>query len=248
MRTRASLAGASKSYKSLASRLAALHQGMGPRLQAAGEAERAAAYHQRVLRTYFGCGVAASLVIGCAALLPMVYAHPASDVGQVSVIKTDAGSAALAPRAKGRAPSIAEAFDVPVRYAERASAPFALQIVGIAPGEFASVILRNVPEAVSLSRGERQDARTWLLRGTDLENLRLALGDAAPDTFEITVEVSSAASDQLARGVGRVRMLDRPAPAKIGADTAASDRAAVVIAGRADPKAATQRARQQAAI
>jgi hypothetical protein len=71
-------------------------------------------------------------------------------------------------------------------------------------------MLRDMPEAASLSSGERRDEHTWALRLADLDDLHLSLREDTPDTFDVIIEVASAAGAQIAATVAHVRLLDAP--------------------------------------
>ena len=209
-------------YKSLMARLAALQEGIGPEPTPDGTGsdadELAATYRRRIARTYFGCGLVTSLVVGSVALMPMLVAHPGTRRHH-SQLETASADAASAPgRAVARTPMAhMDSFELPIRHSERANAAFPLQITGAGAADAISVVLRDVPEATLLSSGERQDEHTWVLRPADLDNLRLSLREGTPDAFDVTIAVASATGDQTALGVARVRLLDRPAPQKAAA-------------------------------
>jgi hypothetical protein len=227
-------------YKSLMARLAALQEGIGPEPVPDGTGsdadELAATYRRRLARTYFGCGLVTSLVVGSVALMPMLVAHPGTR-RHSSQLETASADAAAAPgSAIARAPTARmDSFELPIRHNERANAAFPLQITGADAADAISVVLRDVPEATLLSSGERQDEHTWVLRPADLDNLRLSLREGTPDAFDVTIAVASAAGDQTALGVARVRLLDRPAPPQKAA--AATD---TPLARAADAKPAPQ--------
>lgn len=249
MRGHVSVAGKA-TYSSLMARLAALQEGIGPRPMADGpEADDlAVAYRKRVIRTYFGCGVVTSVVIGCAALLPMLYAHPtAGGHASLEAIAADTALTAFLPDTKGRTAAAAtQVFDLPIRYDERANAPFLLHVADTATGDAISIVLRNMPEAAWLSGGEREDEHTWRLRPADLANLRLLLRDGAPDAFDIHVEVASGVGSQTVRSVARVRLLDKPSQGQQQAEaiTGTPDKTPTAANARgADTKTATQRPR-----
>src|SRR5689334_17603626 len=88
MRGEASPAGNISSYNGLMARLAAVPanapasavDGIGSEAQ-----ELAAVYRRRIITTYFGCGFVASVALGCAMLLPLLYAHPGAQRSQAVV-------------------------------------------------------------------------------------------------------------------------------------------------------------------
>jgi hypothetical protein len=86
---------------------------------------------------------------------------------------------------------------------------FPLAVTGADSADGARVVLHDMPEAVQLSRGERQDEHTWVLRLADLQGLRMTLGDGTPVAFDVLVEVATAAGASLARTVAQVRLADR---------------------------------------
>jgi hypothetical protein len=213
MQGEASPAGNVKSYNGLMARLAAV-----PKASAAGSPgepqDLAAVYRRRIITTYFGCGVVASVVLGCAMLLPLLYAHPGTRRSQAAVEATGANLASL-PLWQASSTALRDvevnSFDLPIRRSERASVPFSLEITGAEQADAMRVVLRDVPEAASLSNGQRQDEHTWLLRPADLDNLRLSMREDTPDAFNVTIEVAAATGDAAARSIARVRLLDAPA-------------------------------------
>jgi hypothetical protein len=164
--------------------------------------ERAA--QRRVLRGFFWLGFSASGVAGGLALLVLALVQPAitrslqerTEVAGASGLKPELSSAVL---------------DLPVWRHERANAPFFLRIAGVAAQSGLSVRLRHMPETAWLSRGEREDEHTWALLPSDLEGLRLTLGEGTPDMFDIGVEVVSAAGVTATQTIAHVRVLEEPA-------------------------------------
>jgi hypothetical protein len=198
------------------------------RLAALGEGRDVAAYterataaqreRRRIATKYFSCGFIASLALGVLAILPAVLAHPgvrgARAQGIAVATKFDSASMLLWPAHGAIAPD-AEigSFELPIRHSERTSAVFPVEIVGGgAARDSLTVALRDVPESTYLSKGQRRDANTWLLRPADLNNLRLSIYEGTPQAFDVTIEVATAGGDPVARSVARVRLLDPPAP------------------------------------
>lgn len=214
MRGHASPAAAYHPYKSLMARLAALDGGR----DVAGEQLAAAQRERRRVATqYFTCGFVASLALGCVAILPVVLAHPgvraARGQGVAVATNVDRASVSLWP-AHGTVAPEAEisSFELPIRRSERTSAAFPVEITGAgAARESMTVVLRDLPESTYLSKGQRQDANTWVLRPADLGNLRMSFYAGTPEAFDVTIEVTSANGDPAARSIARVRLLDTPA-------------------------------------
>ena len=73
-----------------------------------------------------------------------------------------------------------------------------LQVTGPSDADI-EVVLQGLPATASASRGERRDALTWVLKRADLDGLHLMLGDAAPDMFDVQIDVLAPS------GVGRRR-------------------------------------------
>jgi hypothetical protein len=113
----------------------------------------AAAYRRRIFTTYFGCGFVASVVLGCAMLLPLLYAHPGTRRSQAVVEATGASLPLWQASSAALLDVEVNSFDLPIRRSERASAPFPLEITGAEPADLIRVVLRDVPEAASLSNG-----------------------------------------------------------------------------------------------
>ncbi|MET0192123.1 MAG: hypothetical protein ABW200_01990 [Hyphomicrobiaceae bacterium] len=214
MRGDASPAAAYHPYNSLMGRLAALGEGR----DVAGERLAAAQRERRRLSTkYFSCGFVASLAIGCVGMLPAVLAHPGVRLARSQPVEVAANiSRASVPLwpAHGTVAPEAEisSFELPIRRSERTNAAFPVEITGGgAARDGMTVVLRDMPESTYLSKGQRQDGSTWLLRPADLNNLRLSIYEGTPDVFDVTIEVTSATGDPAARSIARVRLLDTPA-------------------------------------
>lgn len=212
MRGEASPAGSISPYNGLVARLAAVPEhAPASSVDGVGAQELAAADRRRIFTTYFGCGVVASVVLGCAMLLPLLYAHPGTRRSQAAVEATSASLPLWQASSAALLDVEVNSFDLPIRRSERASAPFSLEITGAEQADAMRVVLRDVPEAASLSNGRRQDEHTWLLRPADLDNLRLSMREDTPDAFNVTIEVAAATGNAAARSIARVRLLDAPA-------------------------------------
>jgi len=223
MRGDASPAKAYHPYKSLMARLTALAQGR----DVAAEARRE---RRRLATKYFSIGFVASLGLGCLAMLPTVLAHPgvrtarSQDVMVAVASKVEPASVPLWPAHGAVAPEAEiSSFELPIRRSEGINAAFPVEITGAgAARESMTVVLRDMPESTWLSKGQRQDATTWLLRPADLNNLRMSVYEGTPDAFDVTIEVTTASGDSAARSIARVRLLDTPAqpePSVATADT-----------------------------
>ena len=108
-----------------------------------------------------------------------------------------------------REPQPADAFDVVIERSTRANAPFGLRLVGSRDTGM-EVVLRDVPAAARLSRGERRDESTWKVRAADLEDLHLTLNDGTPDAFDVRIDVLAPAGVAAASSVARVRLVGLP--------------------------------------
>ena len=113
------------------------------------------------------------------------------------------------------------AFEVVIDRSTRASAPFALRLVG-SEDESIEVLVRGLPADATLSRGERLDLSTWALKAADLKDLHLALSESTPDAFEMRIEVAASPDVAAATTVARVRLVEMPA--NDSASTAAIER------------------------
>jgi hypothetical protein len=212
----ASPAGTRHPYTSLMARLAALPKnGDGVDAPGSDAKQAATAFRRRLMTTYFGYGLFASIVFGCTAMLPLLFAHPGAprNQGVLAVASnTNVASVPLWPAHGGIAPEAEiNSFELPIRRSERASAAFPLQITGTRPADIKSVVLHDLPEQAWLSKGERQDEHTWVVRASDLSGLRLSMGEGTPDAFDLTIEVATASGDPAGLSVARVRLLDAPA-------------------------------------
>lgn len=195
------------------------------RLALAGSVETSGPNSDRVayrsgIGAFFGMGLLGGGMAGAAVLLGIQVLAP----GQASPlrIQVPAAIAALADWAPdvatsrvGRAapmvrePQPADAFDVVVQRSTRANAPFGLRLVGSQDAGM-EVVLRDVPAAARLSRGERRDESTWKVRAADLEDLHLTLNDGTPDAFDVRIDVLAPAGVAAASSVARVRLVGLP--------------------------------------
>ena len=233
---------------SLAERLALLHgtayprDGQAGRILAVTIADRS---RRHLLRAYFGLGFATSAILGCAALLLMLFVDPETARIQGPWVAEASASLPLAwrkppprtaelpsPVVAAIAPPVvpAEPIDMPILRTERTLAPFPLHL---ARSDLADpdvrVVLRDVPEAAFLSTGTRENAHTWVLRPGDLGNLYLTLGDQAPESFNVKIVVARIAGIASKPLVAHVRLVngaeDEPVlpPSLRGMRTASSD-------------------------
>lgn len=170
---------------------------------------------------YFGIGLVGGGMAGAAVLLGLQMFAP----GQASPLRMQVPAAitALAHWAPEvatsrvgrpdpvavRDPQPADAFDVVIERSTRANAPFGLRLVGSRDAGM-EVVLRDVPAAARLSRGERRDASTWKVRASDLEDLHLTLNDGTPDAFDVRIDVLAPAGVTAASSVARVRLVGLP--------------------------------------
>lgn len=214
MRGDASPAAAYHPYNSLMARLAALAEGRDIVAEQLAAAKRE---HRRLTSRYFSYGFVASLSLGLAAMLPVVFAHPgvraARSQDATVAANVDRTSVPLWPAHGPVAPEAEISFfELPIRRSEHTGAAFPLEITGAGPAaESMTVVLRDMPESTHLSNGQRRDANTWVLRPADLDNLRLSIHEGTPDAFDVIIEVATVNGDPAARSIARVRLLDPPA-------------------------------------
>lgn len=169
---------------------------------------------------YFGVGLVGGGMAGAAVLLGIQVLAP----GQASPLRMQVPAAITAlahwvpdvatSRVGSTAPAVrdpqpADAFDVVIERSTRANAPFGLRLVGSRDAGM-EVVLRDVPAAARLSRGERRDASTWKVRAVDLEDLHLTLNDGTPDAFDVRIDVLAPAGVAAASSVARVRLVGLP--------------------------------------
>jgi hypothetical protein len=142
-------------------------------------------------------------------MLPTVLAHPgvrtarSQDVMVAVASKVERASVPLWPAHGAVAPEAEiSSFELPIRRSEGINAAFPVEITGAgAARESMTVVLRDMPESTWLSKGQRQDATTWLLRPADLNNLRMSVYEGTPDAFDVTIEVTTASGDPAARSI-----------------------------------------------
>jgi hypothetical protein len=177
-------------------------------------AEQSAAHWATLLGTSFWVGLGCGSALGGLMLLFALTARPADmQTGpQEARAAADMGSMP-APSAWRRlqtyapaAGSTQAAFAMSLHRGEGGAASLGLRILGVDSPDNVQVLLRDVPPAAELSRGERRDPGTWALRVGELENLQLTLGDGAPDTFDMTIEVATTGGARMARAVAHVRV------------------------------------------
>jgi hypothetical protein len=191
-------------------------------LETGSEGRRAALQFFRTpppLPGYFALGVGAGMMLGAVAYLGLLWLNPkpGSEPGS--------GSSPAAVASVG--PHHQLVVDLPIGHGA-ATTSFALAVTGLeAAARDAHVILQDLPEAVSLSRGERRDEHTWDLERGDLNDLQLTLRQDAPEAFIFGIDVIARDNALLARTAAHVHRLEAsepspPALARIAAGPAAS--------------------------
>jgi hypothetical protein len=179
----------------------------------------------------FALGLSASLLLGAAStrLLANRPAPDAADRPMAAVGTTLAQSPAR--------------LDMAIAVGDR-PASFPLLVTGLEGVANPRVVLRNLPEALWFSRGERRDEHTWVLAGSDLDDLTVTLRPGTPPAFTLDVEVVAADAAPLARSVAAVRLIpaasqvaDAPSPAP-GAQKSAAPVGGVVASAAAPDMAA----------
>src|SRR5262245_53103275 len=184
----------------LIARLAALESHVGTRARGnACEPWRS----KRIPLAPFALGLSASLVCGAAAAWFLAL--------------TPALGAAEQPRAAlGGPPSFSQPqgrLEMEIVRSDQPSA-FPLRVSGLEDVANARVVLRNLPEALWFSRGERRDEHTWDLAGADLEELCVTLRAGTPQAFALDIEVVAGDAAPLARSIAAVRVLGGPSAAR----------------------------------
>jgi hypothetical protein len=163
----------------------------------------------RIVSASFGLGLVCGAALGCATLLVLL-AYPEH---RQALAVPDPGS--LQPSAQSASPArTAEvphvpSFEMTVRRDETGKAPLPLRVLGVDSSDNVRVALHNLPATARLSRGVRQDERTWILRIADLEGLQIMLGEGTPEAFDMTIEVATAAGAHVAEALARVQLSDR---------------------------------------
>ena len=195
------------------------------RLALAGSAETGGSNSERIayrsgIGAFFGMGLVGGGMAGAAVLLGMQVLAP----GQAGPLRIQVPAAITAlahwvpdvtTSRVGRTALVAresqplDAFDVVIERRTRANAPFGLRLVGSQDAGM-EVILRDIPVAARLSRGERRDESTWQVRAADLEDLHLTLSDGTPDAFDVRIDVLAPAGMAAASSVARVRLVGLP--------------------------------------
>jgi hypothetical protein len=167
----------------------------------------------------FGLGALASVAIGGVTFLGL-QALAASE----SRLRAETGAEPAAP---GKGTAVAswrqpQVFDIAIARSESAHARLGLHVAGGDGGAFGDIeiVLRGVPATAMLTRGERRDAVTWVLRGADLDDLHLSLGDASPEAFDVRIDVVAPPGVPTIGSIARIRVVDAAGPEK-GTATAA---------------------------
>ena len=164
--------------------------------------------HRRLPGLYFVFGLLAGGAMGLALLFVLPAGAPAeSRVPGLELASPKAAGARLLDAA-----ALLPAIEVAIPRHARERAAFPLRVTGAEDLNAVRVVLREVPERAFLSRGERPDAHTWVLRLQDLEDLHLSLHEGAPQRFAMIVEVASSGAP-IAQTTARVRLEDWEAPA-----------------------------------
>jgi len=190
-----------------------------------------------------------------------VGALTSSMLGGLTLLGLRAPNAAEAVAAVPPAISAPEVVDVAIERGERERTALGVRVEG-AEGADTEVVLRGIPVTAELSRGERRDALTWVVKQADLDGLYLTLGNAGPDAFDMRIDVLAASGVARQAGVVRIRLVDAPpqkqasaqlaqeSPREEAAPSEAQDKAApaeTTIAKLPAPTAVADRTPQDAA-
>lgn len=192
--------------KSLRERLALLERGvlLVPRPKTHADSwQPSCGSRQRLFGASFGLGLACGGLLGSVALLALLLMHPEPAWPRQMSTPADATQGAAATALPD------STLEMIIRRSHDGKALFPLHVTGAENTDSVRVVLRDLPETVRLSNGERQDERTWGLRLADLEGLYVTLGEGTPDAFDVTIEVASAAGMQVAKTVAHVRLAGR---------------------------------------
>lgn len=177
--------------RSLVQRLALLECGM---LQ---ETTNRPQMRLRSVGVHFAFGVAAGGVLGGAVLLVLLANNPGRSLVHTAVAL--AATVGMPAPIDGKRSETVE----PMVREERQSTPFPLRIAGADAGDNPTDKLRDLPEAVSMSTGERQDQHTWAQRLADPDNQ--SMRDDTPAAFDVKIDVVSTAGAHVA-ATARVRV------------------------------------------
>jgi hypothetical protein len=166
----------------------------------------------------FGIGAMMSSVLGGVTLLGLRALNAAEArmhaAGSVAPGTVDG----VVPPAVSGWEAAPEIVEVAIERSERARTALSLRLQGAEDADL-KVVVRGVPAEARLSKGERRDAATWVVKRADLDGLRLTLGEAGPDAFDIDIDVLAPSGVAAQAGVVRVRVVDTPAQQHAAAGT-----------------------------
>jgi hypothetical protein len=170
----------------------------------------------------FVLGLSASLLFGAAAARFLARPPPLSAAEQALAALADPAGPPPAP------------LELEIVRGDQPSA-LPLLVTGLVDGAAARVVLRNLPEALWFSRGERRDEHTWELAVADLDELGVTLRAGTPPAFTLDIEVAAADAAPLARSLARVRVIDaasgpRGSPQELAASPAGGGMSAATAA------------------
>ncbi len=197
----------------------------------------------------FLVGLVCGGALGSATLLATVFAHPGQMRARLHhILALSPTIARLGPRQPAShqhrdageiGTPTQSTFQITVDRGVGGTVKLPLRVVGLAGSQDAEVVLRGLPTEAQLSRGERRAEGTWALRPAELEDLQLTLGDGAPKTFDMTVEVADASGERMATAIAHVQLSDRLGLARITPPRrpAAADRAVAPMAPPTAPRA-----------
>jgi hypothetical protein len=185
--------------KGSTARLAAVHGDCSP--GGADWAPKPGAFKSLPLGA-FALGVLISLLLGGGASALLAIGRPAAEAEQAT---------AAADTHKAR-PQLPVRLDLEIVRGDQA-ASFPLKVSGLERLGNVRVVLRNLPEALWFSRGERRDEHTWDLAGADLDDLAVTLRPGTPHAFMVDIEVVDANATRLAQTLAAVRLIDAPVEA-----------------------------------
>ncbi len=183
---------------------------------------------QVIVMAWFSVGVMASGAAGVGALFglraleargtPLTWASVRASLGtSLASAWAKMPPVAFAPRAQSDGPW--ERVEVKIDPARRAHAPLGLSVTG-GDGRPVLFVLDGLPEGVRLSHGVAVGPNTWVVAGTDIGGLHLALGQGAPGAFEVKIALLAPTGVARSGSVVAVRLVDGAAPKRAAAETA----------------------------
>jgi hypothetical protein len=201
---------------------------------------------QVIVLAWFSVGVVTSGAAGVGALLGLRTLEARGTPLSFESVRASLGATlasawakmppvAFKPRSEATADGPWERLEVKIDAARRSDAPLGLRVTG-GDGRPVYFVLDGLPTGVRPARGAAVGHATWVVAGADIEGLHLALGEGAPNAFEVRIALLAPTGVAKSGSVVAVRLMDEAAPIRAGEDPAGKG-SPVAVASKAATEA-----------